>query len=280
VKRQAANVAALALLAGCASLGPGKPDPSPGAVAEGARSPLRALEDQNEAQAARIAELEARLGLLEQEARQYRDAAPTKPSETVRIGGERGSRRDDAAEALPQPTAIVRLDETDLAAARGQEEPLLLPEPPPGVPTGLSVVPLPEQRAARGTARHRSSHIDARAQYRAALRQIRDRQWDAAFDALSGFLSVYADDPLAASATYWRGEVQYAQRRYGAALQDFELVLARFAGSEKAADALLKVGMCHQRLGDGASAERYFRLLREQYPSSDAARIASLENPS
>ena len=33
-------------------------------------------------------------------------------------------------------------------------------------------------------------------------------------------------------------------------------------------------------VGDGASAERYFRQLREQYPSSDAARIASRENPS
>ena len=57
-------------------------------------------------------------------------------------------------------------------------------------------------------------------------------------------------------------------------------MLSRFAGSEKAADALLKVGLCHQRLGDGASAEHYFKLLREQFPSSDAARIASVENPS
>src|SRR5262249_14815053 len=160
------------------------------------------------------------------------------------------------------------------------DEPLVLPTPPPGVPVGLSVVPLPEHRAGRGQTRHRAAGSEAREQYRDALRQVRDQRWDAAYEALSGFLTVYSDDPLAANASYWRGEVQYAQRRYGSALQDFETVLSRFAGSEKAADALLKVGMCHQRLGDGASAQRYFKLLREQFPSSDAARIASVENPS
>jgi tol-pal system protein YbgF len=141
---------------------------------------------------------------------------------------------------------------------------------------------LPEERSARASQapRKRAALSNAREQYRAALRDVRDRQWDAAFEALTGFLSAYGDDPLAANATYWRGEVQYAQRRYGAALQDFEAVLVRFAGSDKAADAMLKVALCHQRLGDGESAERYFRKLREQYPSSDAARIASRENPS
>jgi tol-pal system protein YbgF len=274
VKREAA-ICVASMMMGCASAGQVKPDPdSPASASE--PTALRSLAEQNETQAERIAELEARLALLEQEARQFRPTAPEKPAETVRIGGERRARDED--ELRPQAPAIVHLDETDLD--RPQDEPLLLPEPPPGVPVGLSVVPLPEQRAGRGQARQHAHHSDARDQYRAALRQVRDRDWDSAYDSLSGFLTVYGDDPMAASATYWRGEVQYAQRRYGAALQDFETVLSRFAGSEKAADALLKVGMCHQRLGDGASAERYFKLLREQFPSSDAARIASVENPS
>lgn len=271
MKRQAA-ICVASMLMGCASAGQAKPGPAPAA---GSEPTLRALERQNDAQAARIAELEARLGLLEQEARQLRAAPPQKPAETVRIGGDRRGRDDD--EFPPQPTAVVRLDESHL---RRNDEPLVLPEPPPGVPLGLSVVPLPEERAGRAQARARAHVSDAREQYRAALRQVRDRRWDSAYDALSGFLTVYGDDPLAANATYWRGEVLYAQRRYGSALQDFETVLSRFAGSEKAADAMLKVGLCHQRLGDGASAERYFKLLREQFPSSDAARIASVENPS
>jgi tol-pal system protein YbgF len=85
---------------------------------------------------------------------------------------------------------------------------------------------------------------------------------------------------LSAGATYWRGEVYYAQRRYREALQEFETVVSRYAQNGKAADSLLKLGMCHQRLGDQTSAQRYFRQVIEQYPTSDAARIASREGSS
>lgn len=276
MKRQTAIFVASISLSGCATAGQPKTDAAPEVAASAARTPLQQLEDENHAQARRIAELEARLSLLEQEARQYREATPPKPTETVRIGSARRAQEDAPVQA---PT-VVRLYESDPEALR--DAPLTLPEPPPGVQPRLGVVPLPEERAAgrAAHARKRPTASLAREAYRAALRDVRDQRWDAAFDALTSFLTAYADDPLAANATYWRGEVQYAQRRYGAALQDFETVLMRFAGSEKAADALLKVGLCHQRLGDGASAERYFRQLREQYPSSDAARIASRENPS
>jgi tol-pal system protein YbgF len=277
VKRQSAIFVASLTLSGCATAGQPKPDAAPETTTDAARSPVQQLEDENLAQARRIAELEARLSLLEQEARQYRQATPPKPTETVRIGGGRRIEEEEPVKAAP---TVVRLYESDTEALR--DAPLSLPEPPPGVQPRLGVVPLPEDRGGgrAAPARKRAALSNAREAYRAALRDVRDRHWDAAFDALTSFLAAYSDDPLAANATYWRGEVQYAQRRYGAALQDFETVLVRFAGSEKAADAMLKVGLCHQRLGDGASAERYFRQLREQYPSSDAARIASRENPS
>ena len=57
-------------------------------------------------------------------------------------------------------------------------------------------------------------------------------------------------------------------------------MISRFAPSDKAADSLLKLGMCHLRLGDQSSAQRYFKQVIEQYPTSDAARIASREGAS
>jgi tol-pal system protein YbgF len=244
---------------------------------------LGELQRQSAQQEQRIAELEARLGLLEQEAREWRAAAPVKPAQTVRIGApsrlDDGPGEDEPERGARQRLPVVRLHQSDLAPA--VDEPLILPEPPAGVAAKLEVVPLPAERAgkAMGGSRAPSGEPVAREQYRAALRALRDQRWDEALQILSAFLSEHPGSALAEHATYWRGEVHYAQRRYRDALIDFEAVALRPSGS-KVAEALLKLGLCHQRLGDPLSAERYFRQLREQYPSSDAARIATRENPS
>ena len=263
--------------AGCAGASQARPELL---TADDAKSPgtVQTLQRENEEQSRRIAELETRLALLENEARDWRRTdEPAKPTETVRIGGRR---RDSEEAATPRPAVpLVRLHERE--PALDLDEPLDLPEPPAGVASKLDVVPLPGQRA--GKARDVSSGseaIDGSALYRAGLRSLRERRWQQALDAFTDLLGLHPGHALADKATYWRGEVHYAQRRYDEAMLDFQAVLSRFARSDKAADALLKLGLCHERLGDRASAERYFRQLREQYPSSNAARVASRENRS
>jgi tol-pal system protein YbgF len=226
----------------------------------------------SEEQERRISELEARLALLEQEAHEWREATASKHAETVRIGSHRP---EPAAEPEERrlPVTVVRLHEPEAA-------PAALPAAPLFVSSKLPVVPLPEQRAGKAPSSESGSEASAREAYRAALRFVSDRRWDLAEAALSRLLEEHPDGPLSASAIYWRGEVRYAQRRYDNALQDFQTALSRFSDGGKAADALLKVGMCHLRLGDQAMAQRYFKQVREQYPSSDAARIAEREGSS
>lgn len=268
-------------LAGCAGAARSAPGPASADEAS-ASSVVEALQRETEDQARRIAELEARLALLENEAREYRQHTPAKPSQTVRIGSGRDAKHDDRDErARSRPVSVVRLHEREFAPAA--DEPLVLPEAPLGVPPTLAVVPLPHERAGEALGSEPlpgSAGEDARDRYRKALRLLRDRRWDDALAAFSDFLRAHPDHELAASATYWRGEARYAQRRYADALTDFVTVISRFAGSEKSADALFKLGMCQRRLGDEAAAERSFRKLKEQYPSSEAARIASRENAS
>jgi tol-pal system protein YbgF len=270
-------------LVGCAGASQARPETATAADAAQQPGVLGALQRQSAAQEQRIAELEARLGLLEQEAREWRAAVPVKPSQTVRIGAPSRVEAETGADEQPERGArqrvpVVRLHQRDLEPV---DEPLVLPEPPSGVASKLPVVPLPAARAGKaiGGSPATSREADTREQYRAALRALRDQRWDEALQILSAFLSEHPGSALAEDATYWRGEVHYAQRRYREALTDFEAVALRPSGS-KVAQALLKLGLCHQRLGDTLSAERYFRQLREQYPSSDAARIASRENPS
>lgn len=276
--------AAMLWLAGCATTGaarPGSAETAANAADSGSPPPISdmaRLTKAFEEQSRHVAELETRLSLLETEAREMRERSSgasssnavtnAKPSETVRISARR--REEARAEADAGPVPVVRLHED----APEFTEPLALPAPPPGMNAKLPVVPLPEDRAKAITG---SAALSARDQYRNALRLVRERRWDEAERELDTFLQRFPSDDLAAGATYWRGEVYYAQRRYREALQEFQAVISRFAPSDKAADSLLKLGMCHLRLGDQSSAQRYFKQVIEKYPTSDAARIASRE---
>jgi len=256
---------------------------------------LDGLEARSEAQARRIAELEARLGMLEGEAREMRVLLQQRESahaDVIRIGASRGSPQPLVPEVLPPEP------ELDVAATR-ERRPLLrsvgepvqrvataapqLPVAPPGVPDRLPVVPLPSSASAASslaTSHASEANVNpdrARDDYRAALTKVRDRDFDGALVALTEFLSKYPDQEFTDRAMFWRAEAFYAKRDYERALAEFEALSVRFPNSEKAADAILKIGMCHQRLGDAQRAQSFFRRVQESFPESAAARAASKE---
>jgi tol-pal system protein YbgF len=274
------------LIAGCATgAASGKPVADP--VADERVSELGRIQND---QARRISELEARLQLLEADARRAR--GPTdRPSATVRIGGPAaesggGHSSDEAGTELPPMLS----DQTPSAAGRRQERPNLklkgrtrvsaadLP-PLPLTNETLPVVPLPQDRsqARQGDADTAAVSDSATSDYRAALRLLRDRRFEEAGLALSKFVSDNPDHALLDRAMYWLAEVRYATRDYRAALSGFENVLQRFPKSEKTPDTLYKLGMCWRQLGSEERARSYFRRLHEQYPNSEAASLASRE---
>jgi tol-pal system protein YbgF len=241
------GVVVLSACASSAQVGPtaGKPQ----------SAQLSHLQQTIDEQAGRIAELEARLGLLEREARQTRPIAG-KSDETIRIG-----------------TGPGRAPEPWIAKSADGAEPSVVAEVTAS--PRLPVVPLPDQRIGGG---HDPSAV-VRERYRAALKLVHEQHWDEALAALAHFLTEHPHESVSDKARYWRGEVLYALHRYPDAIQEFQGVLARFPGSDKAADCLLKVGLSHLRLGNRAEASRYFEQVIEQFPKSDAARVASAEGP-
>jgi tol-pal system protein YbgF len=239
-------------------------------------------------QARQITELEARIALLESEARQAREAATstsTHAPDAIRIGRN--------AETTTQPAAAPAL--TEIASA--DREPTgnhRIPSyrlyghpsaksadalaPVPVVDETLPVAPLPETRAKRlPPSAAEAGAPDATADYRAALRMLNERRYDEALGAFSAFLSDHPDHPLFPKALYWRGETRYAKRDYAQALSDFEGLLTRFPDNDKAPDALLKAALCSRHLGAEDKAQSYFHRLRATYPNSQAASIASRE---
>ena len=90
-------------------------------------------------------------------------------------------------------------------------------------------------------------------------------------EALQGFRSLEQQDshgPLAANYLYWQGESLYALKRYNEALQEFNLVVQEFPGSNKVDDAQFKIAECYERLGLASSARSAYELMLSKYPWS------------
>ncbi|HEX4445443.1 MAG TPA: tetratricopeptide repeat protein, partial [Polyangiaceae bacterium] len=100
----------------------------------------------------------------------------------------------------------------------------------------------------------RPGHLDPAAApaYDAAMQLVNAHQYDRALDALAAFLVRWPDHPYADNAMYWRGECYFAKGDYRRAADQFEGTVARFPAGAKAPDALLKLGMSEQKLGDPA----------------------------
>jgi tol-pal system protein YbgF len=279
-----ATVAALALMSACASA-PLQPSASSPSSAE-----LSKLRAQQLEQTQRITELEARLALLEADARHARDgnAAPLRPSESVRIGGnvELASHVSTTVDAPAadgdddgkRPTLRLYGNGNAGGAAGSSTTPRASLPPVPTVNERLPVVPLPEQRAAKvlraGSADTSDGAVE---QYRTALRSLRERRYDDAVTQFAAFLADHARHELAASALYWRGEALYAKRDYGAASRELEAFIDRYPAAPRAPDALLKLGMSLRKLGAADRAEAAFQRLRTDYPKSQAAEVAARE---
>jgi TolA-binding protein len=70
---------------------------------------------------------------------------------------------------------------------------------------------------------------------------------------------------------YWRGECFYATNAFARAVDQFEGLVARFPQGNRAADALLKLGLAQEKAGMKEQAQKTFADLKGRYPKSEAA---------
>ena len=111
-----------------------------------------------------------------------------------------------------------------------------------------------------------------------ALPQSEEDQYKAAYDllyrgdyaggeaALKTFLASYPESQYAGNAQYWLGESYYARRQYREAAQAFLTGVKKYKKSEKAPDAMLKLGLSLINLGetkDGCSA---LKSIKSEFP--------------
>jgi tol-pal system protein YbgF len=203
-----------------------------------------------------------------------RQPAPTAVSpNAVTLGAARAPRPDeyvDTEDTTPRPTLRVSGAGGTTRHGRTRDREDVVEETQPD-----------EAAPGSGPAQRPSSlDPEAKREYDGALGLVNAHQYDRALDALAAFLMKWPDHPYADNAMYWRGECYFARGDYLGAQDQFEGVLARFPAGNKVPDALLKLGITSQRLGNSVKAKDCFERLERLYPQSEAARrIPSLNAP-
>ena len=134
-------------------------------------------------------------------------------------------------------------------------------EPPPTIPGGAAAGP---------AARPGDAAAEQRA-YDSALEQFKSGSYPAAIASFQAFVKTYPKSPLAASALYWVGNAQYAQRDFRAAIATQRQLLATYPDSQKVPDALLNIASGQVELGDAAGARRTLEEIVAKHPTSEAA---------
>ncbi len=113
--------------------------------------------------------------------------------------------------------------------------------------------------------------------YQAAMEDLRAGRHAEARRAFDRIARRHPRHPYADNALYWKGEAAYDAGDYEAALSDFTAVVERYAGGNKAPDALLKIALCYQRLGRVEEATALLTELIEAYPRARASDVARLK---
>ncbi|WP_097461785.1 tol-pal system protein YbgF [Mangrovitalea sediminis] len=112
------------------------------------------------------------------------------------------------------------------------------------------------------------------ADYEAIRKLIKDKQYDSAIDRLYQFISKYPQGDLTVNAYYWLGEVYLAKPQLEQAKQAFTIVTTQYPDHRKAPDALYKLAVVNNRMGNTAEARKLLGQVQSQYPSTHAADLA------
>ncbi len=97
-------------------------------------------------------------------------------------------------------------------------------------------------------------------------------------EAMVGFQSFLDAGPRADyvdNALYWIGECHYGLGDYSRAVVYFQRILDEIPNGGKAADAMLKMSLAYDRMGQGADAVELLTKLTKQHPTTNSGKLAA-----
>lgn len=120
-----------------------------------------------------------------------------------------------------------------------------------------------------------SSNLSENDAYDRAVNMVlKDRRFDAAIPEFENFLRTYPNSVYASNAHFWLGQLLFNNGDMAKAKTSFERVVNNFPDSNKMADALLKLGQIAERQNDRSTALSYFRKVVAEHGTTPPARLA------
>ncbi len=101
-----------------------------------------------------------------------------------------------------------------------------------------------------------------------------EKNYDQAINGLYDFIDEYEEGDLTVNAYYWLGEVYLVEEQLEQARQAFTIVATRYGDHRKAPDAVYKLGVTLDRLGDKEQARGRMETVVRDYPNTSAAELA------
>ena len=240
-----------------------------------ATAPARgAMFDDDEARK-RIEALRVRVDQLEQQLSQRLERLESKDSALVDMFRDVEQIKADIARLRGQYEVLAY----ELEQAQKRQKDLYLDldgrlrkiEGGPGPAASVDAAPAGPGAAVPGAAARPGDAASEQRAYDSALEQFKGGSYPAAIASFQSFVKTYPKSPLAASALYWVGNAQYAQRDFRASIATQRQLLATYPDSQKVPDALLNIASGQVELGDTAGARRSLEEIVAKYPTSEAA---------
>ncbi len=115
---------------------------------------------------------------------------------------------------------------------------------------------------------------EAQRLYDSAYRDFVKGQYALAQQGFSQYVQLFPESDLADNAQYWIGECNYSQKKYGEAIQVFQIVVNQYPDGEKVPGALLKMAYAQIALGKTQNAKDNLEKLIKRFPQSNEAGLA------
>lgn len=116
---------------------------------------------------------------------------------------------------------------------------------------------------------------DVEESYKAAYELIRNKKFDQAKAAFEQFVLQHPNVTLTGNAYYWLGELELVLGNPAGAINQFSVVVNKFVGHSKVADATYKLGIVSDQIGQQYIAIQYMQRVVSDFPDSSAATKAT-----
>lgn len=111
-------------------------------------------------------------------------------------------------------------------------------------------------------------------EFDAAMDMLRRSEFEPSAQAYVAFLRRYPESGYTASALYWLGNAQYANRAYKDAIETHRRLVTQFPAHPRAPEAMLALANSQVELKDSKAARRTLEDLVKTHPQSEAADAA------